>query len=109
MIEGYESRIEEIKQRQAGKQRLRVYFEEWDDPMITAISWVSELIEIAGGRNIFAEKSEGRASAERFVSPEEVIHQDPEVYIGCWCGKPVDMESVKARSGFEKLTALHNN
>lgn len=109
LIERYSNRIEEIKARLKDQWRPRVYFEEWDDPMITAISWVSELIEIAGGQNIFAEKSEGRASAERFVSTEVVIDRAPDVYIGCWCGKPVDMESVKARPGFEQLPAIRNS
>ncbi len=88
------------------EQRPKVYFEEWDDPMISAIEWVGELIEIAGGENIFADRAAGLASRERYVTVEEVQERAPELFIGCWCGKPLDKESVLQRAGFEEVPAI---
>lgn len=107
LVNGYVSIIEKTK---ATTDRLShkpsVYFEEWDAPMISAIEWVSELIEIAGGINIFADRAQGKASAERFVQPEEVINRAPDVYIGCWCGKPLDRTAVESRPGFNTIPAI---
>jgi iron complex transport system substrate-binding protein len=88
--------------------RPRVYFEEWDEPMICAIAWVSELIEAAGAEDIFAERAHGRSAKERFVSAEEVIERAPDVIIGSWCGKKFRPEKVMARPGFERLPAALN-
>ncbi|MDX1440482.1 MAG: ABC transporter substrate-binding protein, partial [Rubricoccaceae bacterium] len=85
LVEGYRSRIKEIRSaRQERTHRPRVYFEEWDDPMISAIQWVGELIEVAGGENIFADRAGEPASKDRHVSREEVISRSPEIYISCW-------------------------
>jgi iron complex transport system substrate-binding protein len=84
-----------------------VYFEEWDDPMISAIEWVSELIEIAGGHDIFSDRSRGKLAKERFVQPEEVIAAAPEVMLASWCGKPFDPEAVRAREGWGDIPALN--
>jgi iron complex transport system substrate-binding protein len=86
--------------------RPRVYFEEWDDPMITGIRWVSELVEIAGGRDVFAERSLGKLARERFVSAEDVRERDPEVVLASWCGKPFDRAAFEARAGFSSLGAV---
>jgi iron complex transport system substrate-binding protein len=79
--------------------RPSVYFEEWDEPMISCIHWVSELIEIAGGRNIFADRATGAASKERYCSVEEVRHADPDILLASWCGKPFDAEAAMQRLG----------
>src|SRR5215813_10178892 len=71
--------------------RPRVYFEEWPDPMIAGIRWVSEIVEIAGGRDIFSELRPCRAAADRRVDPAEVARRDPEIILASWCGKPVDI------------------
>jgi iron complex transport system substrate-binding protein len=86
--------------------RPRVYFEEWDEPMITAIHWVSELIELAGGRNIFAQRSEGKLAKERFVTVDEVVREDPEIVLASWCGKAFDPVAFASRAGFSGLSAL---
>ncbi|MFK7926414.1 MAG: cobalamin-binding protein [Bacteroidia bacterium] len=86
--------------------RPKVYFEEWDEPMISAIHWVSELIEIAGGENIFSDRAAGLASRERYVTVEEVQARAPEIFIGCWCGKALDEESVRQRVGFAEVPAI---
>jgi iron complex transport system substrate-binding protein len=86
--------------------RPRVYFEEWHDPHITGIRWVSELIEIAGGRDIFAELREQRAAAGRIVTGDEVVRRDPDIILASWCGKPVDVDAVRTRPGWEAVSAV---
>jgi iron complex transport system substrate-binding protein len=88
--------------------RPRVYFEEWDDPPIAGIRWVSELIEIAGGRDVFAELQAQRSAAGRRVDPEEVIRRDPEVILASWCGKPVDPAAIAGRPGWDRISAVRS-
>ena len=108
LVSGYISGIESAQDRAARRgHRPRVYFEEWDDPMISAIEWVSELIGIAGGDDIFADRSRGKLAKERFVQPEEVIAAAPEVMLASWCGKPVDRDAVLAREGWGAIPAIH--
>jgi iron complex transport system substrate-binding protein len=86
--------------------RPRVYFEEWPDPLIAGICWVSELIEIAGGRDVFAElRVEGRAPG-RVVPAEEVVRRDPQIILASWCGKPVDWNAIAQRPGWQSITAV---
>jgi iron complex transport system substrate-binding protein len=86
--------------------RPRVYFEEWMDPLIAGIGWVSELIEIAGGRDVFAELR-GRGEARgRVVRAEEVVQRDPEIILASWCGKPVDATAIAARPGWSGVAAV---
>jgi len=87
-------------------RRPRIYFEEWDDPMIAGIGWVSELIEAAGGIDIFADRAQGRSAKERFVTAEEVIARAPDLVIGSWCGKKFRPEKLRARPGFERIPAV---
>ncbi|GAB5518222.1 MAG: cobalamin-binding protein [Rhodothermales bacterium] len=109
LVQSYRERLDAARNASTGQPRPRVYFEEWHDPMISAIEWVSELIELAGGTNIFADRAHGRASAERHVTSEEVIARRPDIYIGCWCGKPVDMEQVRQRPGYGDIPAIRHN
>jgi iron complex transport system substrate-binding protein len=90
------------------QHRPRVYFEEWDDPMISGIAWVSELIAVAGGDDIFADRAAGKAAKERRVTAEEVIARAPEVIIGSWCGKKFRPEKVAARPGFAQVPAVRD-
>ncbi|RVU46830.1 cobalamin-binding protein [Lujinxingia sediminis] len=107
LTRGYIARLEAARERSAAaKRRVRVYFEEWDEPRITAISWVSELIELAGGQNIFAEASTGKLAKERFVDDDAIINANPELILASWCGKPVDKESIRRRPGYEKVEAI---
>jgi iron complex transport system substrate-binding protein len=87
-------------------QRPRVYFEEWDDPMISGIGWVSELVEAAGGVDIFADRRSGKSAKERFVTAEEVIEREPDIIIGSWCGKKFRPEKVITRPGFDRIPAV---
>ena len=88
--------------------RPLVYFEEWDEPMISGIAWVSELIEIAGGIDIFADRSAGKSAKERIVTAEEIIARRPEIIIGSWCGKKFRPEKLATRPGFEQIPAVRN-
>jgi len=107
LVQGYIARLEHLAAEAARRTaRPRVYFEEWDEPMISAIEWVSELIEIAGGRNVFADRAPGKLARERFVSAEEVLAADPEVVLASWCGKPFERAAFEARPGFSRLAAV---
>ncbi len=89
-------------------RRPLVYFEEWDEPMISGIAWVSELIEAAGGTDIFADRAGGKSAKERIVTTEEIIARQPDIIIGSWCGKKFRAEKVAARPGFERISAVRN-
>lgn len=86
--------------------RPRVWFEEWPDPLIAGIRWVSELIEVAGGRDVFAELRDRPAARDRVVSPEEVARRDPQLVLASWCGKPVDREAIARRPGWQRVSAV---
>lgn len=105
-----QSRVDSVNEKaKALPHRPRIYFEEWDEPMISAIGWVSELIEIAGGENVFSDRAFGQAAKDRFVTAEEVIAAQPDIIIGSWCGKGFKKESVAAREGFDRMPAVKNN
>ena len=87
-------------------RRPRIYFEEWDDPLISGICWVDELVEIAGGEPVFPELRTGRLAKERFVTSEQVIAAAPDIIIGSWCGKPLRREKIAARSGWDRIPAV---
>ncbi len=84
----------------------RVYFEEWDDPMISGIGWVSELIAATGGIEVFPQLSERKNAKDRIVSPEQVISVRPDIIIGSWCGKKFIPARVAARPGFAAVPAV---
>ena len=79
--------------------RPRVFFEEWDDPLISGIRWVEELVEIAGGEPIFPELRDAKLGKQRIVGGEEVIRRQPDVIIASWCGKAVRQEKIAAACG----------
>ncbi len=87
--------------------RPKVYFEEWHDPLISGIGWVGELIEIAGGEDIFPDVK-GTNAPERIVSADEVRRRNPDVIIASWCGKKVNIQSILQRPGWEQIDAVKN-
>jgi iron complex transport system substrate-binding protein len=89
-------------------RRPRVYFEEWDDPLISGIQWVEELVEIAGGDPVFPELRHARLAKDRTVTSERVIAAAPDVIIGSWCGKPVRKEKIRARPGWDAIPAVRD-
>jgi len=86
--------------------RPRVYFEEWHEPLIAGIRWVSELIEVAGGRDVFADLRHRTNARERVVDPAEVVGRDPQVIVASWCGKPADLAAIAARPGWDRISAV---
>jgi len=99
--------LEDTRQRatKAG-DRPKVYFEEWDDPMISGIAWVSELIDAAGGADIFPELATCKSAKDRIVTGDEVIRRAPDIIVGSWCGKKFNREKLIARPGFATIPAV---
>ena len=114
MVRELEAQIEDARTIAAARiarngRRPRVYFEEWDEPNITAVRWVSELIEIAGGENIFADRAASPMARGRILAdPLEVVARAPDIIIGSWCGKHFRPERVAARPGWSTVPAVVN-
>ena len=109
LVSGFEAKIQAIqKEVQKLPKRPRVYFEEWDHPRLSGIGWVSELIKLCGGENIFAHKS-GSLAKDRAVSDEEILALNPEIIFGCWCGKKVKIPSIKSRPSYEQIFAVQKD
>jgi len=89
-------------------RRPRVYFEEWDDPLISGIRWVEELVEIAGGAPIFPELRDARLAKARIVLAEDVVRRNPDVIIASWCGKRVNRAKLAARDGWDQISAVRD-
>lgn len=105
LARGYEARLAAVA-AQPRPACPRVWFEEWDEPLISGIRWVSELIGIAGGEDVFARLShEGKATG-RIVEPDAVIGAAPEIILGSWCGKKLRPERIAARPGWDAVPAV---
>jgi iron complex transport system substrate-binding protein len=90
-------------------RRPRVYFEEWDDPLITGIRWVAELVRIAGGDDIFPERAAMSLARDRIIAdPSEVVRRTPDIVFGSWCGKKFRPEHVAARPGWASMPAVRD-
>ncbi len=108
LAESLRRRLDAVAAAARGRQKPRVYFEEWDEPMISGIGWVSELIEIAGGEDIFADLRARAAASDRIVTPQAVAEAAPDVILASWCGKRVVPEKIRARPGFGGIPAVRN-
>lgn len=98
-------------QRRAAQRtrRPRVLFEEWYDPLITGICWVSELIELCGGTDIYRENSAYPDAKRRIIADmSEVIHRSPDILIASWCGKGFKPDKVRARPGWQAIPAVRD-
>lgn len=104
----YEQRLAEVAAVRRGR-RPRVYFEEWDDPLISGIGWVSELIAVAGGEDIFPQLAKAKAAKDRIIMPEAVIAADPDVILASWCGKKVVPDKIRQRPGWSTIAAVRDN
>ncbi|CAA2137063.1 cobalamin-binding protein [Hyphomicrobium sp. ghe19] len=110
LARSFQERLDTVRREtQTLARRPRVYFEEWDEPMITGLCWVSELIEIAGGDDIFPEKRSEPAAKDRIVSAADVAHRSPEIILASWCGKKVRPEKIRARDGWQDIPAVVEN
>jgi iron complex transport system substrate-binding protein len=103
-LEGHLDRIRASAAR--FPRRPRVYFEEWDDPLISGIRWVDELIEIAGGDTVFPERRAAALAKDRIVSPDEVRAAAPDAILASWCGKKVNKSRIANRDGWATIPAV---
>ena len=90
-------------------KRPRVFFEEWDDPLISGICWVDELVEVAGGEPLFPELRSAPLARQRIVSPDVVAQKDPDVVIASWCGKAVKKRTILERAGWANVSAVRHD
>lgn len=110
LVANMEARLAEARARSATLAgRPKVFFEEWDEPLISAIGWVSELVEIAGGIDIFPDRAKQGAAKNRIVTHADVVAAQPDIIIGSWCGKKFVPAKVKARPGFLDVPAVRDN
>ncbi len=105
----YEVRLAGIAAIARPSPRPKVYFEEWDDPLISGIGWVSELIEIAGGEDILPNLRFQQAAKDRIVLPELVRAAAPDVILASWCGKKVVADRIRGRPGWDAIPAVRND
>jgi iron complex transport system substrate-binding protein len=105
LVDFYTERLARIAARPR-ERRPRVWFEEWDMPLISGIRWVSELVEIAGGTDVFADIGRQGRAKDRIVAPQAVIAAEPEVILASWCGKKVRPERIAARTGWGAIPAV---
>jgi iron complex transport system substrate-binding protein len=89
--------------------RPRVFFEEWDDPLISGIRWVEELVEIAGGTPIFPELANARLAKDRIIDPAEVARRNPQVVFASWCGKKMRKATIVGRPGWDQVSAVRDD
>lgn len=89
--------------------RMRVFFEEWDEPLISGIRWVEELVAIAGGTPIFPELATAGLARDRIVDPIEVARRDPQVIFASWCGKKVKKAAIRSRPGWDATSAVRDD
>jgi iron complex transport system substrate-binding protein len=105
----YEKRLAAIASIDRGLPKPKVYFEEWDDPLISGIGWVSELIEIAGGEDILPELRFQQAARDRIILPDLVRAAAPDVILASWCGKKVVPDKIRKRPGWNEIPAVRNH
>ncbi|MGE0448350.1 MAG: cobalamin-binding protein [Vicinamibacterales bacterium] len=89
-------------------RRLRAFFEEWDEPLISGIRWVEELVAIAGADPVFPELATARLAKDRIVDPQEVLRRDPEIIFASWCGKRVRPQTIAGRPGWSQMSAVRS-
>jgi iron complex transport system substrate-binding protein len=104
----YERRLADVAATTRAR-RPKVYFEEWDDPLITGIGWVSELVEIAGGEDAFPQMRFQKAAKDRIVTPDAVRAAAPDVILASWCGKKVVADKIRGRPGWNEIPAVRDN
>jgi iron complex transport system substrate-binding protein len=110
LVDQLEAGLAEVRARAAAlPRRPRVYFEEWDEPQISGIRWVSELVELAGGEECFPELATQSLGKNRIIAdPLEVPRRAPDIVLGSWCGKKFRPEQVAARPGWQQVPAVRD-
>jgi iron complex transport system substrate-binding protein len=105
----YEERLARVASAARPLAKPKVYFEEWDDPLISCIGWVSELIEIAGGEDILPNLRFQQGAKDRIISPDAVRAAAPDVILASWCGKKVVPDKIRNRPGWSEIPAVRND
>jgi len=105
----YERRLAHIAATARHGTKPKVYFEEWDDPLISGIGWVSELVEIAGGEDILPQLRLQKSARDRIVAPDVVRDAAPDVILASWCGKKVMQDRIRQRPGWNEIPAVRHN
>jgi iron complex transport system substrate-binding protein len=106
---GYEKRLESVASAVRPAAKPKVYFEEWDDPLISGIGWVSELIEIAGGEDVLPDLRFQQSAKNRIISADTVRAAAPDVILASWCGKKVVPDKIRQRPGWDAIPAVRND
>jgi iron complex transport system substrate-binding protein len=110
LVESLIRGLDEIREKAAAlPRRPRVFFEEWDNPLISGIQWVEELIEIAGGTPLFPELRGKGLSRDRIVQPDEVAARNPELIVASWCGKAMKKKTIVERPGWDRTSAVRRD
>ena len=110
LVESLRRGLDEIEVKaRALPRRPRVFFEEWDNPLISGIRWVEELIEIAGGDPLFPELRGKGLAKDRIVQPDEVVARDPELIVASWCGKAMKKKTIVERPGWDRTSAVRRD
>src|SRR3984885_8542257 len=105
----YERRLATIASAARPSPRPKVYFEEWDEPLISGIGWGSELIEIAGGEDVLPKLRFQQAARDRIIAPDVVRAAAPDVILASWCGKKVVPDKIRQRPGWSDIPAVRND
>jgi iron complex transport system substrate-binding protein len=109
LASSYETRLAAISSAPRPSPRPKVYFEEWDDPLIGGIGWVSELVEIAGGEDVLPKLRFQQAAKDRIILPEAVREARPDIILASWCGKKVVADRIRQRPAWSEIPAVANN
>ncbi|HZP48685.1 MAG TPA: cobalamin-binding protein [Vicinamibacterales bacterium] len=110
LADRFEAGLDRIREAAARfPVRLRTFFEEWDDPLISGIRWVEELVEIAGGQPVFPELADARLAKDRIVDPAVVAARDPQVIFASWCGKKMKKSTIVNRPGWDRVSAVRDD
>lgn len=110
LIEGWQKSISEWKlENEKRTNKPKVFFQEWDEPIITGIQWVSEAIELAGGEDCFSHLKDRKLAKDRIITAGDVKEANPDIYVGSWCGKAMDWDWVRNHPEWQNTTALKQN
>ena len=108
LAEQLRANVTAVAARSGEGPRPLVYFEEWDEPMISGIHWVSQLVEAAGGAEVFPDLAVHDSARDRIVTPDRVIEARPDIVVGSWCGKKFQPARFAARPGFDAIPAVQS-
>ncbi|MDF3821180.1 cobalamin-binding protein [Leptospira sp. 96542] len=103
------SLLEWSKENQLRTNKPKVFFQEWDEPIITGIQWVSEAIQMAGGVDVFESLKFKKMAKDRIITAEDVREQNPDIYLGSWCGKAMDWDWVRNKPEWQTVNAIQTN